>query len=136
MRENLENGFVISDSYSIYYTDFSLGNKINFIEKFNFQADNWSCEIYLSESDRRKLGGRKKIKISTLNRLEELKANFNGVIMGGDIATVESTIGFFKNDTLQFVSGLIIEDSYCGLQNNLSGFIEFIDSDAIKKILK
>lgn len=62
-----------------------------------------------------------------------MKSSWNFKYTGGDMATAESGIYFFKNGKLFFKSGIVFDKSFEGLQSKEYGWLEAINKSSLSE---
>jgi len=55
---------------------------------------------------------------------------------GGDVATVSSSIYVYMDDNLYFKSGIVIDDSFEGLQSKEFGWVRSVSREMMYNYLK
>ena len=104
------------------------GDTVRPFERLNFEDGEWEAYLFISQNDVDKLTKRipksKLLKTTDQSLLVKMKKDWIFQFTGEDVATAESSIVIFNNGVKKFQSGIILEDSLQGLQNNQFGWIE------------
>lgn len=116
------------------------GDIINPLSSLDFNADNWVVYLVISRNDFESLPNTirktKCLKAKDIKAFKQMQAEWNFVYTGGDMATIESKIYFFRNGKLVLKSGIVFNEEIIGLQNRDYGYLEAKDSALIIESFK
>ncbi|SUC11669.1 hypothetical protein [Prevotella pallens] len=102
------------------------GQSINPLNNFNFNSGKWEAYLLLSNDDYELIKGdlcSNKLFTDDISILNILKKRCKFIYTGGDLSTVTSSFILYKNGTRVFETGVVIEKSLQGFQNQNYGWI-------------
>ena len=112
---------------------------INPISHIDFDNGNWCIYLVMESSDIRDLPPNIKKSICLVltdqDVIRNIKQYWRFTCTGGDMATVDSYVFFVKDGTVQFKSGIVINEFNPGLQDLNYGWITPIDKTEFLKLL-
>jgi hypothetical protein len=115
--------------------EFKKGDIVNPLKSFDFDKGNWVAYLVISRNDFENLHPAIKkakcLKIKDGKLLKQMQDKWYFVYTGGDVATVESAIYFFKDGKLVFKSCITLDKELIGLQNRDYGWLDPKNSAAI-----
>ena len=150
--------FTVSVTMGSYFTGYSLvlpifsnkearlnikskpGDEIAVFSKFDFSKDKWAAYIAISADDFNDLS-HAIIKCSCLKTtdhllLQTMKKTWRFRVTDGDVGTVTSDFYLFKNGTLVYKSGIILDKSAQRLQNGEYGEMIPVDPTGMLQTCK
>jgi hypothetical protein len=102
------------------------GQSIYPLSDFDFNSGKWSAYLLISEEDYRLIKGDlsgSKLFTDDLSILNILKKECEFTYTDGDLSTVTSSFILYKNGKKEFETGIVIEKSLQGFQNENYGWI-------------
>lgn len=102
------------------------GQSINPLKDFDFNSGKWSAYLLMSNEDYKFIKGNligSKLVTNDISILNRLKNECEFTYTDGDIATVTSSFVLYKDGYKVFETGIVLEKSVQGLQNQDYGWI-------------
>lgn len=122
------SSFVIKSSISPlkkYQCNHS-GDTIQIFQEGIIEKHNWVIYLVLDKEDRRqnlKLEAHPFWVLKDNNIIRKISEEWKFICTGGDVATVQSYIYIYMDGDLYFESGIVIDDSFEGLQSEDFGWV-------------
>ena len=107
-------------------TTYIKGQSINPLSDFDFNSGKWSAYLLVSNEDYKFIKGNlsgNKLFTNDISVLNLLKKECEFTYTDGDLATVTSSFILYKNGIKVFDTGIVIEKSIQGFQNQNYGWI-------------
>lgn len=127
--------FVVPISKTEPKRSLATGDTVNILKGVDLEKGKWKAYLTISRSDFDNLHPSIEkascLKTEDLKVLKRIQRDWNSIISGSDLATVESFIYIFKDDNLFFKSGIVLDDHNQGLQSPDYGWISPVDSNAL-----
>ncbi|WP_299119649.1 hypothetical protein [uncultured Tenacibaculum sp.] len=128
---NVEN-----ESYSTK-KEYEKGDIIKVLDNCNFEEGNWVVYLIINKDDSDNIDVRipkgKILKTEDVELLKSMKNNWLFKYTGGDLATVQSQIRFYKDDVLMFSSNIVLDKEFKALQNSDFGAVYPIEENIMIK---
>jgi len=128
-----------SINYQHDTTKYQKEDTVSPFKKFDFTDGSWKAIIRISPDDRTDISPQVPKSITftadNIKILDEIKL-WKFRYLESDIATVSSSIDFFKNNVKVASYGIVLDKNSVGLQSQTYGWIEAIDSNFIFETIK
>ena len=125
-----------NESYSTK-KEYEKGDVITVLDSCNFNEGNWVVYLIVNKEDSDNIDVRipkgKILKTEDVELLKSMKNNWLFKYTGGDLATVQSQIRFYKDDVLMFSSNIVLDKEFKALQNSDFGAVYPIEENIIIK---
>lgn len=122
---------------SLIKKKYKKGDTIKVLDRLNFNEGHWVAYLVINKEDSKDIDNRiptgKILKTESLTLLKEMKRNWMFKYTGGDLATVQSQIRFYKDDEFVFVSNIVLDRTFEALQNTSFGCVYPIEEGIMVK---
>ncbi|WP_299108948.1 hypothetical protein [uncultured Tenacibaculum sp.] len=113
------------------------GDTIKVLDRLNFNEGHWVAYLVINMEDSKDIDNRipigKILKTENLTLLKEMKRNWMFKYTGGDLATVQSQIRFYKDDKFIFGSNIVLDRTFEALHNTSFGCVYPIEEGIVVK---
>lgn len=117
----------------------NVGDTIKLLEPLNFEQDEWCAYLILHRYNKNltdELPSGTILRTKNINLLNQMKKDWVFQYKGGDMATVEDRIIFYKNGIPVFSSAIILDKEFEGFQSGYFGFLEPKEHKMLSKYCK
>lgn len=118
----------------------ALGDTVRPLSSFDFSKDVWKSVVVVALSDVADLPPSLKsarcVFTEDPNILKKMQENWKFIYAGGDMATVESKFYLYKNATLVFKCGIVLDAEGQGLQSSDFGWLAAKNNEVISAVMQ
>lgn len=126
---------ILTSNIDMHHMKGIVGDTINPLNDLYFDNEDLAIYIIVNKNDRQdfdpQLFKGLYLKCNNKNILKDILPNFDCVVTGGDMATVQSAIYVVQNNEIVFMSGIVLDKNIAGLQNQHFGWAEAVDSELL-----
>jgi hypothetical protein len=119
------------------HLDVKPGTVVQPLAHLNFTSGTWAAYVVVSTSDFAQLPPELRkancFRTTDVRLLQQMQREWQFVSTGGDMATVESTIYFFRDRQLVSQSGLVLDPKSVGLQSSRLGWLKSTNEARVRE---
>ncbi|WP_439183392.1 hypothetical protein [Carboxylicivirga taeanensis] len=127
-------------SYTFIKDSYIKGDTLKLIDMYDSEEGSWKIVIVINKGDRKNINKEipqgKVFETTDTDLIKGIMKNWKFIYTGGDFATIENQLLMYCDNILVFDSGIVLDNSLEGLQNNNFGWIEAVPCGIMSKYIQ